>query len=127
MLGGMGMEGLAGWARRSAHFIAAIDGFGTIPRSDPAFLAQAFMKTMKIDRVAARLLLQSVDDTPVEALAAITMPTLVVCGGDDRDNGSAPALAKVLPNACYVEVPGNHMSSVTKPEFAKAISGFLGQ
>jgi pimeloyl-ACP methyl ester carboxylesterase len=125
VLGGMGLSGLAGWARRSAHFIDAIDRFGTIPRGDPAFLAQAFMKTMQIDRIAARLLLQSVDDTPGEALAAITMPTLVVCGADDHDNGSAVELAQTLPDARYAEVPGNHMSSVTKPEFGDAIAGFL--
>lgn len=125
VLGGMGLSGLAGWARRSGHFIDAIDRFGTIERGDPAFLAQAFMKTMNIDRLAARLLLQSVDDTKVEALAGIGMPTLVVCGGDDRDNGSAVELAETLPHARYAEVPGNHMSSVTKPEFGEAMAAFL--
>ena len=125
VLGGMGLSGLAGWARRSGHFVDAIDRFGAIERGDPAFLAQAFMKTMKIDRIAARLLLQSVDDTSAEALAAIVMPTLVLCGADDQDNGSAPELAEALPDAHYVEVPGNHMSSVTKPEFGEAITGFL--
>ena len=83
------------------------------------------MKSMKVDRVAARLLLQSVDDTPTQALAAITMPTLVVCGADDQDNGSAPALAGVLCNARYVEIPGNHMSCVTKPELGAAMVAFL--
>jgi pimeloyl-ACP methyl ester carboxylesterase len=125
VLGGMGLEGLAGWARRSAHFIGAIDRFGTIERDDPAWLAQNFMKSMKIDRVAARLLLQSVDDTPPEALAAITMPTLVVCGAQDQDNGSAPRLAQVLPDATYVEIPGTHMSCVTKRELGEAITAFL--
>lgn len=124
-LGGMGLEGLSGWARRSAHFIDAIDRFGTIERDDPAYLAQNFMKSMQIDRVAARLLLQSVDDTAEAALSAITMPTLVVCGSDDQDNGSAPALAARLPNAVYREVPGTHMSSVTKPELGAAIVEFL--
>ncbi len=125
VLGGMGLEGLSGWARRSAHFIDAIDRFGTIERGDPAFVAQAFMKTMKVDRVATRLLLESVRDVPLEALSAITMPTLVVCGADDGDNGSAPALAAALPHGRYAEIPGNHMSSVTKPEFGEAIAAFL--
>jgi len=125
VLGGMGLSGLSGWTRRSAHFINAIDRFGTIAREDPAFLAQAFMKTQKTDRPATRLLLQSVDDTPAEALAAITMPTLVVCGAEDHDNGSATELVEALPDAHYVEVPGNHMSSVTKPEFGEAIAEFL--
>ena len=125
VLGGMGLSGLSGWAARSAHFIDAIDRFGTIKHGDPAFMAQAFMKSMGVDRVAARLLLQSVDDTAPQALAAVTMPTLVVCGADDNDNGSAPDLAAALPDARYAEVPGTHMSSVTKPELGAAIVQFL--
>ena len=127
VLGGMGLEGLSGWARRSAHFVDAIDRFGTIERGDPAFIAQAFMKTMQIDRVAARQLLLSVQDVPAGALAAISMPALVVCGAEDGDNGSAPALAEALPDGHYAEVPGNHMSSVTKPEFGQAICDFLSE
>jgi pimeloyl-ACP methyl ester carboxylesterase len=83
------------------------------------------MKTMKVDRVATRLLLGSVDDTPPQALAAVTMPTLVVCGSEDADNGSAPALAAALPDGTYVEVPGTHMSSVTQPQLGEAIARFL--
>lgn len=125
VLGGMGLEGLDQWDRRSAFFIEAIDNFDTIKRGDPHYLAQQFMKTQKIDRVAARLLLGSVDDTRADALKAITMPTLVVCGAEDRDNGSAPALAEALPHATYVEVPGTHMSSVTQRQFGEAIVRFL--
>jgi pimeloyl-ACP methyl ester carboxylesterase len=125
MLGGMGLEGLTGWARRSAHFIDAIDRFGTIERGDPAFVAQAFMKTMQVDRVAARLLLQSVCDVDLASLKVVSMPTLIVCGSEDQDNGSAPALAKALPYGHYAEIPGNHMSCVTKPELGDAMVAFL--
>ncbi len=125
VLGGMGLEGLSGWARRSAHFIDAIDRFGTIERGDPAFVAQAFMKSQNIDRVATRLLLQSVCDVGLAGLGELAMPALVVCGGDDQDNGSAPALAEALPDGRYAEVPGTHMNSVTKPEFGEAIASFL--
>lgn len=125
VLGGMGLEGLSGWASRSAFFVDAIDRYDAIERGDPAYLAKQFMKTMKVDRVAAWLLLGSVDDTPSEALARITMPTLVVCGAEDRDNGSAPALAEALPNGTYAEVPGTHMSSVTQQEFGEAMARFL--
>ena len=53
------------------------------------------------------------------------MPTLVLSGAEDHDNGSAEALAELLPDARYVEVPGNHMSAVTKPELGRAIADFL--
>jgi pimeloyl-ACP methyl ester carboxylesterase len=125
VLGGMGLEGLAEWQRRSAFFIDAIDRFDEIGRDDPAYLTKAFMKTQKIDRVAAKLLLQSVDDLTRDDLAAIGMETLVVCGAQDRDNGSAPALAGALPHGRYAEVPGTHMSSVTESAFGEAIADFL--
>lgn len=126
VLGGMGLEGLGEWQRRSAFFVDAIDRFDEIRSSeDPAWMAKSFMRTMKVDRVAARLLLMSVRDVPVSELGRIVMPTLVVCGADDRDNGSAPALAEALPDATYAEVPGTHMSSVTQAAFGEAIAGFL--
>ena len=125
VLGGMGLEGLAGWEKRAAFFIDAIDRLETVKHGDPAFLAVAFMKTQKVDRVAARLLLQSVDDTAPEELADVTMPTLVVCGEQDRDNGSPQALADALPYGRFEKVPGTHMSSVTEPALGEAIARFL--
>jgi pimeloyl-ACP methyl ester carboxylesterase len=125
VLAGMGLEGLAGWDGRAAFFIDAIDRFNEVKHGDPAFFAVSFMKTQKVDRVAARLLLQSVDDTTADELAGVTMPTLVVCGDKDRDNGSPQALAEALPDARFEEVPGTHMSSVTEPDLGKAIVRFL--
>lgn len=125
VLAGMGFEGLAGWKRRSGFFIDAIDRFEEVKQGDPAFMAVQFMKTMKIDRVAARLLLGSVEDMDEADLAKIAMPTLVVCGDKDRDNGSPAALAEALPDARFVEVPGTHMSSVTDAALGRAIADFL--
>ena len=126
VLAGMGLESLDNWAHRSSFFVDTIDRFESIAHGDPAFLAKSFMKTMQVDRVAARLLLESVSDIDDSALIGFTMPTLVLCGRDDRDNGSPEALADALPNATLVEVPGNHMQSVTKPELGEAIVDFLG-
>lgn len=126
VLGGMGLEGLGEWAKRTAFFTEAIERFGSFRPGDPQYVAQQFMKSQNVDREAMRLLLASVRDIAPDALAAVAMPTLVVCGADDRDNGSAPALAEALADAAYAEVPGTHMSSVTKPEFGAAISAFLG-
>jgi pimeloyl-ACP methyl ester carboxylesterase len=71
------------------------------------------------------LLLDSFVDTPVESIRKISMPTLVLSGEDDSDNGSVEALADVLTDATLVRTPGGHMSAVTKPELGQAIAAFL--
>jgi hypothetical protein len=53
------------------------------------------------------------------------MESLVLCGADDQDNGSAPALADRLPNATYAEVPGTHTTSVTQGALGEAMVRFL--
>jgi pimeloyl-ACP methyl ester carboxylesterase len=125
VLGGAGFEGLRHWERRKHFFIEAIELFDRAPRGDPHWLSIQFMKSQKIDRVAAGLLLESFADTFMDWLKAFTMQTLVVCGSEDDDNGSAAELAAALPHAIFQEVPGTHMSSVTKPELGEAIATFL--
>lgn len=125
ILGGAGLQGLQHWERRKHFFLEAIELFDRVPRGDPHWLSIQFMKSQKIDRIAAGLLLESFADTFMDWLKAFTMPTLVVCGSEDEDNGSAEELAATLPNAEFREVPGTHMSSVTKPELGVAIAEFL--
>jgi pimeloyl-ACP methyl ester carboxylesterase len=125
ILGGAGLEGLRNWKRRKTFFLEAIELFDTVQRDDPHWLSIQFMKSQKVDLVASAQLLESFEDAFMHWLEAFTMPTLVVSGDQDHDNGSAEELANVLPNATFREVPGTHMSSVTKPEFGAAIAEFL--
>jgi pimeloyl-ACP methyl ester carboxylesterase len=125
ILAGMGLEGLLGWEQRHKFFLEAFDKFDTASRGDRHWFAIQFMKSQKVDRVAARLLLESnatVDEAMLDRLA---METLVLCGADDHDNGSAPALAERLPNAHYAEVPGTHTTSVTQAALGEAMVEFL--
>lgn len=124
-LAGMGLEGLKGWERRKTFFLEAIDRFDSASRGDPHWLSIQFMKTMKVDRKAGALLLRSFADSEDSWLDSFDMPTLVVVGSEDDDNGSGEKLASTLPDATFREVPGTHMSSVTKPELGKAIAEFL--
>src|SRR3954452_6141967 len=127
ILGGAGLEGLRNWKRRKTFFLEAIEQFDRVQRGDAHWLSIQFMKSQKIDRIAAALLLESFEDAFMDWLQAFTMPTLVVCGSEDEDNGSAEELANVLPNATFHEIPGTHMSSVTKPELGEATAAFLSQ
>ncbi len=125
ILAGMGLQGLKGWERRKTFFLEAIEQYETAPRGNPHWLAIQFMKTMKVDKAAAAQLLESFCDAEDEWLAALAMPTLVVCGSEDEDNGSAQELADALPDAIWRAVPGTHMSCVTKPELGGEIARFL--
>ena len=125
IVGGMGVAGLSEWNRRSAYFKRVIDEFDTIGPGDPAYYSRQFLKSQGVDRVAARLLLESMSDLDTSLLVNVTMPTLVVCGEDDEDNGSASELANLLPDATYQEIPGNHLMSATKPEMGEVIVAWL--
>jgi pimeloyl-ACP methyl ester carboxylesterase len=127
IVAGMGLQGLLDTGARFAHFKAILTGLGTHARGSPEWMAEAFLKTTGGDPAALLPLLDSFVDTSEAELEAIAMPTLVLSGADDHDNGSAEALAEILPAGSYVEVPGNHMSAVTKPELGRALADFLSR
>jgi pimeloyl-ACP methyl ester carboxylesterase len=125
VIAGMGLEGLRDTGARSAHFKLILKGLGTHQRGSPEWLAEAFLKTTGGDPAALLPLLDSFVDTDEKMLRSINIPTLVLSGADDHDNGSGAALARLLPDARYMTVPGNHMSAVTKPDLGRAIADFL--
>lgn len=125
VLGGMGLQGTLNLVGRAAHFRKILTNLGSFERGTPEWNAEAFLKTTKGDPEALLLLLDSFTDTREADLQHITMPTLVVTGDEDADNGSAELLVEHLPNARLAEIPGGHMSSVTKPQLGLAIADFL--
>jgi pimeloyl-ACP methyl ester carboxylesterase len=125
VVSGMGLEGLLDTKGRSAHFKRILTGLGTHERGSPEWMAEAFLKTTGGDPEALLPLLDSFVDTPAADLARIAMPTLVVSGSEDGDNGSSEALAAQLADGRFSAVPGNHMSAVTKPDLGRVIADFL--
>lgn len=125
VLSGMGLEGLTSWQNRADFFLDAIARADSVRMGDPAFFAVSFMKTMKVDRIAARQLLKSFAAIDVDRLDKVSMPTLVLCGSEDRDNGSPQALADALPDGQLATIPGTHMSSVTEEAMGIEIARFL--
>jgi pimeloyl-ACP methyl ester carboxylesterase len=122
---GMGVAGLVAWEQRAAFFRRVIEEFDTITRDDPAYPSRQFLKSQGVDREAASLFLGAFDNLDPAVLASITIPTLVLCGERDEDNGSASDLAKRFPNARYQTVPGGHLDSATKPELGIGLVDFL--
>ncbi len=127
IVAGMGLDGIVNTAGRGAHFRRVLTNLGTFERGSPEWMAEAFLKTVNGDPVALLNVLETFVDTPREAVEAIAMPVLVVAGVDDDDNGSAEALARLLPRGEHGVIPGNHMSAVTRPELGTAIADFLSE
>ena len=127
IVGGMGLTGLHSTGRRSGHFKKILTGLGTFERGTPEWMAEAFLKTTGGDPQALLPLLDTFVDTPEAEIARITIPTLVLSGDEDNDNGSPQALAALLPNGDYVAVPGGHMSAVIKPDLGLAMADFLAR
>ena len=126
ILSGMGLAGLTGGTDRAQWFLNVIANAASFKPGTPEYAAAAFMKTNHIDGEAVANVLRAQVSTPLAAIKAITTRTLVLCGNADSDNGSAAELALTLPNAALVEIAGNHMSAVTKPDFGTAIAAWLG-
>ncbi|WP_294193053.1 alpha/beta hydrolase [uncultured Sphingomonas sp.] len=125
VLSGMGLAGIVATAGRGGYFRNVLTNLGSFERGSREWLTEAFLKTTKGDPQALLRVLDTFVDTPSGVLEQITQPVLVVAGVDDDDNGSAQELAAALPDGSYAEVPGNHMSAVTKPELGEAVASFL--
>jgi pimeloyl-ACP methyl ester carboxylesterase len=77
------------------------------------------------DPVALLHVLDSLVATPLDALARIGTPALVLVGDRDHDHASAGDLAAALPCARFRRVPGDHWTALTAPELGDAMAAFL--
>lgn len=125
VVSGMGLRGLTDTEGRGGYFRRILTNLGSFQRGTPEWLTEAFLKTTGGDPEALVRVLDTFVDTSEAEIAAITQPVLVVAGEEDDDNGSAEALADLLPCGEYRAVPGGHMSAVTKPELGREIADFL--
>jgi pimeloyl-ACP methyl ester carboxylesterase len=125
IVAGMGIEGMLDTGGRGDFFRRVLGNPGTHKSGSLEWMSEQFLKTVGGDPVALLKILDTSVNTTREELARVAMPVLVACGAQDHDNGSAQDLAEALPDGWYVELPGNHMAAVTKPELGEAIADFL--
>lgn len=125
ILSGMGLEGILDTGARGDFFRRVLNGAGSHAKFSNEWFAEAFLRANGGDPRALINIMNTFVDTSEAELRAITVDTLVLTGADDQDNGSAAALAAVLPRARYAEIPGNHMSAVARPEMGREIAAFL--
>jgi pimeloyl-ACP methyl ester carboxylesterase len=122
---GMGLEGITNLTRRRAHFEDLIINGENSRNPAAAALVARFMDQMNMsDQVALNVLATQLD-TPADRLALIEAQTRVICGDQDRDNGDPAALAAAIPGATLEQPPGEHLSTVSAPEFSDALVRFF--
>lgn len=125
VVAGMGLTGITAANERTAYFQHVLSNLGAHEPRSGAWMAEAFLKTVGGDPEALLGVTRTFVDTPADDLTRIEVPTLVLLGEDDDDNGSGKDLAAALAHGSYLTVPGNHMSAVTKPALAQAMVEFL--
>jgi len=98
---------------------------------DPAQAATSAAAPMRMladavgaDRRALAAQVGMAHQEPIE-LERISVPTLVLCGGEDALAQRPEVLAKAIPDAELRVVPGDHLGAVRDPGFTAAIVEFL--
>lgn len=122
---GMGLGAVVNVAPSTNWFIDTVRNADAHARGSEAYFAIQFMRTNKVDPSAAIHLLNAQVDSALAEVEAITLPALVLCGAEDHYNAEAFRLSEALPNAIWTEIPGTHMSSVTRPELGSSLADFF--
>ncbi len=125
VLGGMGASGVMESGARAAMFEDAIRYGDRAKDPRAGHRVHAMMVQGGLNPEAMLGVLSSFVPTTEAELRRIKTPTLVVSGDRDQDNGSAEALAELLPNGQVASVPGDHLSAVVEPLLANTIAAFL--
>jgi pimeloyl-ACP methyl ester carboxylesterase len=128
VIGGTGLDPIVHAAGRGGSYRRLLADFaaGTL-EADPnaPWDIVTYLRAVDADPVALSLVLDTVVDTPLEALEAVETPTLVLAG-EHEDRGSVDDLAAVLPRSTLRRVRGDHGTAHLSPEFTAAILDFLG-
>jgi pimeloyl-ACP methyl ester carboxylesterase len=126
VLGGTGLDPIVHAAGRGDDYRRLFARLGTFAPGTPEARMQDYMTSINADPIALAHVLDTFVDTPLEALATVQVPTLIIAGDGDNDRGSVEDLAAALPDGRLRRVPGDHLTALLGPEFADEIATFLG-
>jgi len=125
IVAGQGLEAILHTEGRGGRLRHILNNFGTFTPGSPEQAMEDFITASGGDPAALVRVLDTFVDTPREALAAVTVPTLVLTGADDGHNETAAALASTLQRGRYVMLPGDHLTVASSPQFEIAVIAFL--
>ncbi len=87
---------------------------------------RAFVDATGADREGLLAHCQAIHQSPI-ALEDIAAPTLLIAGEQDALAREPETLARAIPGAQLLRVPGDHNGAVATPELATAIVRFLAE
>ena len=123
VLGGMGADFTNPlWPRRIAFYEAMMND--SIPGFDGA---RKKIKDNGLDQTALAYQQKGQPSTSAEELSRVKQNVMVICGDKDQDNGNGAELAKLIPNAVFVTIPGNHGGAWHTPEFTTEVMAFFAK
>jgi pimeloyl-ACP methyl ester carboxylesterase len=125
VLGGMGASGIMEAGARAAMFEDCILHGDKAADPRAGRYIQATIAAQTLSPQALIGVLKSFAPTTKAELTSVRVPTLVVSGDKDQDNGSAEDLAELLPNGESASVPGDHLTAVVEPLLANTIAAYL--
>ena len=132
VLGGIGSRLLA--PRHDEPAYPAAEIAAALEADDPAAVVGAtprafrsFADATKADRLALAAVQRSRGLAGRVPLERIEVPVLLLVGEADTLIGDPVAVAGALPHARVETLPGDHLSAVTRPEFAAAVVRFLAE
>ncbi|MBF6335713.1 alpha/beta hydrolase [Nocardia abscessus] len=98
------------------------DGAGASPT---AKMFRVLADAVRADVAAIHAVATGLDARPIETLADITVPALVLAGDNDPFAAEPERLAAALPNGTLAVVPGDHLMAVVAPAFHTALVDFV--
>ncbi len=128
-LGGAGTGQMRVRQREVAALIAAgLEADDPRTVTDPSARAfRNFADATRQDRLALAAIQRADRAREGEEASRITVPTIVVNGAADTMVGAPDSLARLIPGAESLVVPGDHISAVTKAEFRQAIVAWMAR
>src|SRR4051812_49306242 len=96
-----GWPGSCGRRGGGENFHRVLTNLGSFERGSNEWMTEAFLKTTGGDPVALLNVLETFVDTPLDVVEGIQVPTAVITGAEDDDNGSGAELADALPQAIF--------------------------
>ncbi|MFZ4122886.1 MAG: alpha/beta fold hydrolase [Caulobacterales bacterium] len=122
---GMGLEGLTDIAPGCAYFEDLILNGEESANPRAARAVRAMRQQAGMSAGVALNVMRSQVNTTLEGLAAFTPQTRIVAGTADRDNGDPAVIAAAIPNAELELATGDHLTTVSAPDFSDALVRFF--